>query len=88
MVDNIGAVMKELFEAKPDSYGKGKQKAVKKGQTAKLPKYLLKAYVCSTQGRSEKIELRTVDPTNTFFLTDANPLQTRSSDTPSEPVAA
>lgn len=88
IVDNIGVVMKELFEAKPESYGKGKQKAAKRGQTVKQPKYLLKAYVCSTQGRSEKIDLRTVDPGNAFFLTDANPLKTKSSETESEPVAA
>lgn len=64
LLENIGAVMKTIFDVKPDNYGKGKQKkAVGKGT-----KYLLRASVSSTQGKGVRLDLRTVDPNNVFFL--------------------
>jgi large subunit ribosomal protein L1 len=79
LLDNIGAVMKTVFDAKPDSYGKGKKKksSGKKGQskTTKQPKYLLRASLSSTQGPGVRMDLRTVDPTSAFFLTVVDPLQ-------------
>lgn len=66
LLENIGAVMKEIFAVKPEQYGKGKKnnKSVGKGT-----KYLLKAFISSTQGRSIGLETRTVDPNSPFFLT-------------------
>lgn len=81
LLDNIGAVMKTIFDAKPDNYGKGKKKkAGKKGQakSTKQPKYLLKAALSSTQGPGVRVDLRTVDPTSAFFLTGVDPLQANS----------
>lgn len=78
LLDNIGAVMKTIFDAKPDSYGKGKtKKSGKKGQakSTKQPKYLLRAGLSSTQGPGIRVDLRTVDPTSAFFLTRVDALQ-------------
>jgi len=77
LLENIGAVMKEIFEARPESYGKGKQKkAGKKGQAVKKsqPQYLLRAHICSTQSPAFRIDLRTVDPTSAFFMSPLDPL--------------
>jgi large subunit ribosomal protein L1 len=86
LLDNIGAVMKTIFEAKPDSYGKGKKKksSGKKGQakTTKQPKYLLRASLSSTQGPGVRMDLRTVDPTSAFFLTVVDPLQANKKGSP------
>jgi len=82
LLDNIGAVMKELFEVKPENYGKGKKKSVgKKGQAQKKTQaqYLLRAHVCSTQSPSFRIDLRTVDPSNPFFLSSLDPLEVKTS---------
>jgi len=73
ILENIGELLKELFNAKPESYGKGKQKvAAKKGQAVKKtqPQYVLRAHICSTQSKGFRIELRTIDPTSPFFMTD------------------
>jgi len=73
ILENIGEFLKELFNAKPESYGKGKQKvAAKKGQAVKKtqPQYVLRAHICSTQSKGFRIELRTIDPTSPFFMTD------------------
>jgi large subunit ribosomal protein L1 len=79
LLDNIGAVMQIIFEAKPESYGKGKKKtAGKKGQakkSTKQPKYLLKAAVSSTQGPGIRVDVRTIDPTSAFLLTGIDPLR-------------
>jgi large subunit ribosomal protein L1 len=86
LLDNIGAVMKTIFDAKPDSYGKGKKKksSAKKGQakTTKQPKYLLRASLSSTQGPGVRMDLRTVDPTSAFFLTVVDPLQANKKGSP------
>lgn len=79
LLENIGAVMEEIFEAKPESYGKGKKKSGgKKGQakkSTKQAKYLLKAHLCSTQSPAIRVDIRTVDPNSAFFLTSADPAQ-------------
>ncbi|GAX26372.1 large subunit ribosomal protein L1 [Fistulifera solaris] len=65
LLENIGQVMKTIFDVKPENYGKGK----KKKTTGKGTKYLLRASVSSTQGKGVRLDLRTVDPNSTFFLT-------------------
>ena len=64
LLENIGAVMKEIFAVRPEQYGKGKKKNV-----GKAARYLLKAFVSSTQGPSFGLDPRTVDPNSPFFLT-------------------
>jgi large subunit ribosomal protein L1 len=64
LLDNIGQVMKTIFENKPETFGKGK----KSGSISKGTKYLLKASLSSTQGIGVRLDLRTVDPTSAFFL--------------------
>ena len=64
LLDNIGQVMKVIFENKPESFGKGK----KSGSASKGTKYLMKASLSSTQGIGVRLDLRTVDPTSAFFL--------------------
>ena len=79
ILENIGAVVHEIFNVRPDSYGKGKQKkAAKKGQALKKtqPQYVLCAHVCSTQSPGFRVELRTLDPTSPFFLTSLDPIPT------------
>jgi large subunit ribosomal protein L1 len=67
IVENIGEVMKEIFAAKPEQYGKGKKGM--KAKTGKAAKYLLKASVSSTQGKGVRLDLKTIDPNSVFFLT-------------------
>jgi large subunit ribosomal protein L1 len=67
LIQNIGKVMQTVFDVKPENFGKGrkgKSKSVGKGT-----KYLLRAYVGSTQGPSKRVSIRTVDPSSSFFLT-------------------
>ena len=77
IVDNIQAFMNAIQEVKPDSFGKNKKKGGgggggkgggKGGGNNKNAKYYLKAHVTSTQGRGVPVDLRTVDPTSTFFM--------------------
>ena len=85
LLENIGAVMTEIFVVKPEQYGKGKKKNV--GRAAK---YLLKAFLSSTQGPSLGLDPRTVDPSSPFFLTSVEtgpPSQTNYSGPPTEQAA-
>ena len=75
IVDNIQAFMNTIQEVKPDSFGKGKKKGGgggkgggKSGGGNKNAKYYLKAHVTSSQGKGVQVDLRTVDPTSTFFM--------------------
>lgn len=79
IVDNIQAFMNAIQEVRPDSFGKNKKKGGGggggkgkggggKGGGNKNAKYYLKAHVTSTQGRGVPVDLRTVDPTSTFFM--------------------
>jgi large subunit ribosomal protein L1 len=61
LLDNVGAIAREVFRAKPDAYGKGKK-------SSKNAKYLLGATVTSTQGKGYKVDPRTLDPSSPFFL--------------------
>eukprot|EP00578_Thalassiosira_sp_NH16_P008233 CAMPEP_0181110794 /NCGR_PEP_ID=MMETSP1071-20121207/18913_1 /TAXON_ID=35127 /ORGANISM="Thalassiosira sp., Strain NH16" /LENGTH=328 /DNA_ID=CAMNT_0023194607 /DNA_START=134 /DNA_END=1120 /DNA_ORIENTATION=+ len=68
LLDNVREMMNEIQSVRPESFGKGKkgQKKVAKGT-----KYYLKAHLSSTQSRgSELVDLRTIDPTSSFFMTD------------------
>lgn len=71
LMENIGSLMEVVFENRPESYGKGKKK---KKAGKQQPKYLLRASVCSTQGPGFRIDLRTVDPSSAFFLTNGDPI--------------
>ena len=79
LVDNIGQVMKEIFAVKPEAYGKGKK-------SSKNAKYLLGAFISSTQGHGVRIDLRTLDPSSPFFLSVLEGEETTTSD--EEAVAA
>mmetsp|Transcript_18451 Transcript_18451/g.25581 ORF Transcript_18451/g.25581 Transcript_18451/m.25581 type:complete len:325 (-) Transcript_18451:243-1217(-) len=75
LLDNVRAVMVEIFDLKPETFGKqtakggpGKAKKTTGGNAAK---YLLKAHLTSTQGKGFKLDLRTVDPTSNFFMAEA-----------------
>jgi large subunit ribosomal protein L1 len=61
LLDNVGAIAREVSRAKPDAYGKGKK-------TSKNAKYLLGAAITSTQGKGYKVDPRTLDPSSPFFL--------------------
>jgi large subunit ribosomal protein L1 len=70
ILENIGEVMKTIFEVKPENFGKKKKKG-KSGKAGKGTKYLLKASVSSTQGKGMRLDIRTVDPNSLFFLSSA-----------------
>lgn len=65
LLDNVREMMNEIQSIKPESFGKGKkgQKKVAKGT-----KYYLKAHLSGTQGGSVLVDLRTLDPTSSFFM--------------------
>jgi large subunit ribosomal protein L1 len=65
ILENIGEVMKTIFEAKPENFGKNKKSSK---STGKGTKYLLRASVSSTQGKGMRLDQRTVDPGSLFFL--------------------
>lgn len=68
LADNVREMMNEMQAIKPESFGKGKkgQKKVAKGA-----KYYLKAHLSSTQSRgSVLVDLSTLDPTSSFFMSD------------------
>lgn len=75
LLENIGEVMKTIYEVKPESYGKGK----KGKSTGKGTKYLLKASLTSTQGKGIRLDLRTIDPSSLFFLKSGDALDLDSS---------
>jgi len=75
--ENIRELMNTIQNVKPESFGKGKKKDTGggKGKSAaakKDAKYYLKAHLTSTQGKgSMNIDLRTVDPTSSYFMSVA-----------------
>ena len=85
LLENIGAVMQEIYAVKPEQYGKGKKKNV-----GKAAKYLLKAYLSSTQSPSFGLDPRTVDPNSPFFLTsvETGPKDDSTSEPSPEQAAA
>ena len=72
LLDNIREMMNEIQSVKPESFGKGKKKGQKKKKVAsKGTKYYLKAHLSTTQSKgSVLVDLRTLDPTSSFFLSD------------------
>jgi len=62
LLDNIKTVLDELQEVKPEKFGKGKSGG------SKVAKYFLKAFLTATQGKSVNLDMRTVDPTSTFYM--------------------
>lgn len=60
LLDNVRSVMNEIYEIKPESFGKKK--------ASKNAKYFLRAHLTSAQGTSVRLDLRTVDPTSSFFM--------------------
>jgi large subunit ribosomal protein L1 len=67
LLDNVRELMNEIQGVKPDNFGKGK-KGSSKGSN-KGTKYYLKAHLSSTQGKkSMLVDLRTIDPTSSFFM--------------------
>ena len=70
LLDNIREIMNEVQSVKPDSFGKGK-KGKNKSKQSKGTKYYLKAHLSSTQSKgSLAVDMRTLDPTNSFFMSD------------------
>jgi len=63
LLENIRVIIDELYQVKPESYGKGKK-------TSKSATYVLRSHVTSTQGRSYRVDLRTVDPASPFYMGD------------------
>ena len=70
LLENAGAVMKKVFEIKPENYGKSKKKG-KKG-SASADTYIISAHVSSTFGAGFKVDLRTLDPSSAFFLSEVD----------------
>ena len=67
IMDNLKTTFNEIYEVKPESFGKGKKKSSGSG---KNQKYFLRAHLSSQQGPSVRLDLRTVDPTSVFFMGD------------------
>ena len=66
LIDNMRELMNEIQSIKPESFGKGKKG---KGGSAKGTKYYLKAHLSTTQSKgSVLVDLRTIDPTSSFFM--------------------
>lgn len=81
LLENTGAIMKAIYDVKPEAYGKAKKKAKGKAKApSKNAKYLLSAFVSSTRGPGMKIDLRTVDPSSAFFLTSLDSLSGNGTD--------
>lgn len=71
--ENIREFMLGIQSVKPESYGKGKKKSGggkgKSSGAKKDVKYYLKAYLTASQGKgSVNIDLRTLDPTSSYFM--------------------
>ncbi len=74
--DNIRAFMDEIQKVKPENFGKGKKKGGgpkggKKGGSgsSKNEKYYLSAFLTATQEKgSFNIDLRTLDPSSSAFM--------------------
>ena len=70
LMENVRELMNEVQSIKPESFGKGKKKGGK-GGAGKGTKYYLKAHLSSTQsGKGVLVDLRTLDPTSSFFMSN------------------
>ena len=63
LLDNIRATMEEIYNIKPEMYGKGKK-------PSKNAVYMLTAHVTATQGKGIKVDLPTITPTSQAFMSD------------------
>ncbi|CAB9508593.1 protein L1 [Seminavis robusta] len=75
LLENTGAIMKKVYEIKPESYGKPKKKKAGGGGKKKAGSaetYVISAFVSSTFGKGYKIDLRTLDPSSAFFLSEVD----------------
>uniref|UniRef100_A0A7S1Z642 Ribosomal protein n=1 Tax=Trieres chinensis TaxID=1514140 RepID=A0A7S1Z642_TRICV len=72
LLDNVRAFMGALQDAKPEAFGKKKKGSKKAGKAkaGKGAKFYMSAFLTSTQGKSYRLDLRTVDPTSVFFMED------------------
>ena len=61
LLDNIKEVIAELYQNKPEMYGKGKK-------PSKSAQYVLRGNLTATQGSGHRIDLRTIDPSSIYFL--------------------
>ena len=68
LLENCGAVMRKVYEIKPETYGKTKKKKGGRKSVASMETYILSAFVSSTYTRGYKLDLRTLDPSSPFFL--------------------
>jgi large subunit ribosomal protein L1 len=75
LMDNVRAIMQELLEMKPESHGKSQKKkssgggkAPPKRGTTTAKKYFLRSHVTSTFGISHRVDVRTIDPSNMYFM--------------------
>jgi large subunit ribosomal protein L1 len=69
--ENLRFFFSSLWEAKPESYGKGKKKAGggKQKKAGAKAKYFLRAFLTSSQQKgSIKVDVRTIEPTSPFFM--------------------
>lgn len=68
--ENLRFFFSSLWEAKPESYGKGKKKSAgKQKKTGAKAKYFLRAFLSSSQQKgSIKVDVRTIEPTSPFFM--------------------
>mmetsp|Transcript_12314 Transcript_12314/g.18058 ORF Transcript_12314/g.18058 Transcript_12314/m.18058 type:complete len:176 (+) Transcript_12314:696-1223(+) len=67
LIGNLEAVLKEIYENKPETYGKSKKgkKASSKGP------YVLRAHLGATQSRGTiRLDPRTVDPSSPSYMSD------------------
>jgi large subunit ribosomal protein L1 len=62
LMDNIKAVISELYQSKPEAYGKGKK-------PSKTAQYVLQGHLTATQGKGLRVDLRTIDPSSSYFMT-------------------
>lgn len=67
--ENIRAFVEGIEEAKPEAYGRPK-KGQKKVKASKNAKYVLSAFMTSTQGKGHKLDLDTIDPNSNRFMVD------------------
>mmetsp|Transcript_10891 Transcript_10891/g.25254 ORF Transcript_10891/g.25254 Transcript_10891/m.25254 type:complete len:273 (-) Transcript_10891:536-1354(-) len=61
LLDNMRAIMEEVYAIKPETYGKGKK-------ASKNAIYFLRAHLTATQGSSIRIDRRTIDPSSKFYF--------------------
>ena len=73
LLENAGAVMNKVYEIKPENYGKTKKSSGGgKGKASSMDTYILSAFVSSTFTKGFKVDLRTLDPSSAYFLSQVD----------------